>query len=182
MCGGARCVFASRKPLAGGCPRTPLRPSCAMSMSAEAPEQDHLMAHTGPRGHRQAFSRRGRRLHPVSVARSCTVRMSSSPAGSPQPGVLSLRGLSSCVTGGPTGSDSAERPPQLRSEERIQPSSVPGRVGVRNPTFALQPAGRRSPSPPPPPACHARQNSACRARTRPTSRPWRSSCPRRRRR
>ncbi len=63
----------------------------------------------------------------VSVARSSTVRVSSSFAGSPKPGVLlPLRGSSSCVRGDLTASDSARRPPNAQNRRE---SGFPGSSG-----------------------------------------------------
>ena len=78
------------------------------------PGQDHLTDCTyGPRRPPPGVQPSRPRFNPVSVARSSAARMSSSPAGSPKPGVLPpLRGSSSCVTGGPATSDSAKRPPK----------------------------------------------------------------------
>ena len=126
----SRCVFASRKPLAGGYPRTPrttsarhVQPARRCPGSAACPEKGAerrgritgQVAHTGHPATASRWAMQGT-LTPVSVARSSTARMSSSFAGSPKPGVLlPLRGSSSCVTGDPGASDSA-RPPPKRPE------------------------------------------------------------------
>ena len=113
--------------LVGGCPRTrnDRRTPCPWARSAGA--GSHLMAHAGPRGHRQPRPPSRAHLHPVPQLdhppRGCRAPRPEARTG----GTLPLRGSSSCGTRDPKASDSAKRPPN--AQNRCE-SGIPGVGGA----------------------------------------------------
>ena len=127
VCGGARCVFVSRKLSGPGVPRTPhgipapcpwarnvpARPPARNGCRAQGQDRPSSRGHGPPRATSQPFSRRERRLHPLRCRdpppRGCRVPRPESP----KPGVLlPHRGSSSCVTRDPAASGSAKPAPK----------------------------------------------------------------------